>query len=115
MSDERRRARDEVAAWIALERSQYALVIYGEDTESRHKLILELQNFGFTGDDNAWMAKITGYLKRAELQGLDTLAGRQALGKAITTCMHALETAVQYNGPMPKPGISSSEGAQEWR
>lgn len=104
-------ARQIVLDWIALERSEYADAKYAEDGDARHKLILETQNFGLDGE---WMVFIGGYLKRAELFGLDTAAGRQALGKAIVTCMHALETAVQYLGPMPKPGVSSTDGVQEW-
>lgn len=104
-------ARMNVAEWIATERREYSDEKYAEETEARHKLILETQNFGLDGE---WMVFIGGYLKRAELLGLDTSAGRQALGKAIVTCLHALETAVQYVGPMPQPGVSSTDGAKEW-
>jgi hypothetical protein len=104
-------AREQVAKWIATERAEYADTKYSEEAEARHKLILETQNFGLDGE---WMVFIGGYLKRAQLQGLDSLQGRQALGKAIVTCMHALETAVQYHGPMPKPGVSSTEGVLPW-
>jgi hypothetical protein len=104
-------ARMNVAEWIGTERREYADIKYA-DTEARHKLILETQNFGLGGE---WMVFAGGYLKRAELQGLDTARGRQALGKAIVTLTHALETAVQYHGPMPKPGVSSTDDLQEWR
>lgn len=104
-------ARVHVQQWIALERVLYADIKYAEESEARHKLILETQNFGLDGE---WMVFIGGYLKRAELQGLDTARGRQALAKAIVTCIHALETAVEYHGPLPKPGVSSSDDLQAW-
>lgn len=104
-------AKMNVAAWIGTERREHGEVKYGEETEARHKLIVETQNYGLSGE---WMVFVGGYLKRAELQGLDTLRGRQALGKAIVTMIHALETAVEYCGPMPKPGLSSSADIEEW-
>lgn len=104
-------ARLNVAEWISTERKEYADVKYAEDTEARHKLIIETKDYGLGGE---WMVFVGGYLKRAELQGLDTERGRQALGKAIVTLTHALETAVEYCGPMPKPGISSSADLEGW-
>jgi hypothetical protein len=104
-------AREHLREWIAVERASYADTKYGEDTEARHKLILETKNYGLGGE---WMVFAGGYLKRAELQGLDTARGRQALGKAIVTLMHALETAIEYQGPMPQPGMSSSDDLQDW-
>lgn len=99
-------ARARVMHWIAEERERYADIKYAEGTEARHKLILETKNYGLDGE---WMVFIGGYLKRAELIGLDTPAGRQALGKAVVTCLHALETAVQAIGDLPKPGVPSGE------
>jgi hypothetical protein len=105
-------ARIAVQDWIFSERKQYADIKYSDDTESRHKLILETQNYGLDGE---WMVFLGNYLKRAELFGLDTPKGRQALGKAIVTMIHALETAVEYLGPMPEPGHSSSDELEIWR
>jgi hypothetical protein len=56
-----------------------------------------------------WIDFIGNYLRRAELLGLDTMKGRQALGKYIVTMMHCLETAIEVYGPMPRAGYPSGE------
>jgi hypothetical protein len=97
-------ARMNVATWLGTERREYADVKYAEDGESRLKL--EMQNFGLS-EDGEWWVFITNYLKRAQLLGLDTTGGRQAMGKCIVTMMHALETSVEVFGELPKPGVPS--------
>lgn len=56
---------------------------------------------------------IANYVKRAEMFGLDTEQGRQALGKSITAAINILEKACEEYGPMPDPGHSSGE-VQPW-
>lgn len=103
-------ARFNVAEWLHRERAEYADFKYAETTESRHKLVVDLQNYGLSGE---WMVFVGNYLKRVELFGLDTPQGRQALGKLIVTLTHALETSVEVCGPMPAPGVPSGE-LLEW-
>lgn len=106
-------ARDQVGLWISLERIQYADTKYKDGEDNRAKLIEAMKTEGFS-EDGVWMGFLGNYIRRAQLFGVDTLQGRQALGKAITTAMHCLETAVMVHGDMPLPGVSSSDGAQEW-
>jgi hypothetical protein len=54
-----------------------------------------------------WNDWAGNYIMRAAMFGLATPQGRQALGKAIVTLIHVLETAVVEFGPMPKPGVPS--------
>lgn len=106
-------ARANVAEWIGIERKEYSDVKYATGSEPRHRAILDMRNFGL--DENGeWWTFITSYLRRAQLQGLDTMEGRQAFGKTIVTMLHALETAVEVHGPMPQPGVSSTDGARKW-
>lgn len=105
-------ARLNVGSWIAVERREYADAKYGEDTEARHKLKIDMQNYGLAYDGE-WYTFISNYLRRAQLIGVDTMAGRQLLGKLAVTILHALETAVEVHGPMPKPGVPSGE-VEEW-
>lgn len=105
--------RVELHEWIVLERARYADVKYDEDTDARHKLILDMQNFGNLEDDSEWWTFISNYLSRARTLGLTTPQGRQALAKCIVTMMHCLETAIDVHGHLPKPGQPSGE-LVEW-
>jgi hypothetical protein len=105
--------RAHVRAWIDLERARYA------DNQQGGKF-----QDGTPGGDlrdeiikgGEWTRTLTfvmNYVKRAELMGLDSEQGRQALGKAITSATNILEKAVEFYGPMPDPGHSSGE-VQPW-
>lgn len=105
-------ARMNVATWIGVERREYADLKYANGSEPRHRAMLDMRNFGL--DINGeWWVFITNYLRRSQLLGLDTAAGRQAFGKTIVTMLHALETAVEVHGPMPQPGVTTGE-VNEW-
>lgn len=103
--------REQLGLWLQIERSVYADAKFAEAGENRLQLIEAMGNEGF-GD--TWMDFAGNYIKRAQLFGADTLQGRQAMGKAIVTLMHMLETAILVYGDMPAPGVSSTEGAREW-
>ena len=92
--------------WIMQERSKYADVKYDEDGANRKRLQNAMRTEGLGG---LWLSHIGGYLDRAQTFGLDTEKGRQAMGKAIVTMMHCLETAIEIHGPMPEPGKPSGE------
>lgn len=96
--------RNDLLNWIKAERENYADQKWSG--ENRERLVKAMEDEGF-GD--IWRDFILNYLKRAELFGLDTLQGRQAMGKAIVTMLHCLETAIEIYGTMPQPGFPSGE------
>lgn len=65
------------------------------------------------GDEKWWFDYIERYLDRARMQGVGTVQGRQALGKALVTTHSMLETSCLVNGAMPEPGVPSGE-INEW-
>lgn len=99
-----------VAQWIAEERAGHADVKYGSGTAANDLIEKQVLEGGL--DDNA-LNFIGNYLKRAQLAGVDTPLGRQALGKAAVTCIAYLERSVFHFGPMPEPGHPSGE-VREW-
>lgn len=103
-------ARINLGTWLAEERRRYADLKYDRDGEVWHKLLLEMSNYGYSGE---WEVFVTNYLSRVKLFGLDTEAGRQQAGKLIVTLMSMLEAALQVHGPMPEPGLPSGE-IREW-
>lgn len=56
-----------------------------------------------------WSARVDNYLKRAEVLGLDTDVGRQAVAKAATTAVAYLESVFRVYGSVPSPGFTSGE------
>lgn len=99
-------ARITVGTWLAQERKDYADTKYPRDSETWHRLMLDMKNYGL--DENGeWWVFITNYLKRTQLLGLDTPAGQQALGKLIVTLLSCFEACVMVNGKPPMPGTPS--------
>jgi len=93
-----------VAQWLADERRQYADAKYNDKEDiDRH-----MAEDGFQ-DDGWYMGFIGNYLRRAQLLGADTPAGRQAMGKLVVTCLEALESSTRVYGPMPQGGVPSGE------
>lgn len=97
-------AREHLREWLQIERTEYADKKYNYNEGGQQFLLDALRNEGL-GD--TWMNFILNYLKRAELQGIQTPQGRQQLGKTIVTLMSCLEKSIEIYGPMPKPGINS--------
>lgn len=87
--------------WISTERREYADVKYPDKDVYDEKM--RQQGIAW------WMDFMPNYLSRAEILGLDTPQGRQALGKLITTAMDCLESAIRVHGEMPRPGVTSGE------
>lgn len=104
LADQTPTTRGELLAWIAAERALYADIKFSDENRAFLVDAMRQEKLG-----PIWMGFIGNYLKRAELFGLDTLQGRQALGKTIVTLLHCLETAIDEFGPMPTPGVSSGE------
>lgn len=103
------RARALLRAWIEVERAFYAdeTIKYGEGTETRDALVEEMRHNGF-GDRHVDLC--LQYVKRAQVLGAHTPQGKQAMGKAIVSLMHLLETAlVVWNDDMPEPGRPSGD------
>lgn len=103
-------ARYQLIAWLQDERKNYADVKWKDGESNRESLIQKMKEEGWTP---TWTDFAYAYMKRAELMGPDTLQGRQAMGKAVVTLMHILETAIMVFGPMPEPGHTSGE-IVEW-
>jgi hypothetical protein len=101
----------DVIDWIAAERGAHAGVKYAEPTAQRQALVVDLQEHPHL--DGEWEVFIGNYLRRAQLLGLDSLPGRQAMGKTIVTLIDCLRTAVEMYGPMPQAGVPSGE-IVEW-
>lgn len=97
----------DVIDWIAAEREAHAGVKYAEPTAQRQSLIADLHQHPHL--DGEWDVFIGNYLRRAQLLGLDSLPGRQAMGKTIVTLIDCLRTAVEMYGPMPRAGVPSGE------
>lgn len=104
-------SRDHVATWVGRERREYADIKYAEGSRTREHLKADIENNpGLTEfDPQGFEIFIGNYLKRVQQFTLATPQGRQAMGKLIVTCLHALETAVDIHGPMPQPAVSSGE------
>lgn len=100
------KARSDLRYWISEERTKYADRKYETRGKNRDALIKAMKTEGMNG---IWLVHIQNYIGRANTLGLETLQGRQAMGKAIVTMMHCLETAIEEYGPMPLPGVPSGE------
>lgn len=92
----------EVNEWLDAEWNDYASVKWSEPGADAAHLACVMRLGPTMRED--WAGN---YIKRAVMFGLDTSQGRQALGKAIVTLTHVLETAVEQYGPMPRPGVPS--------
>ena len=101
-------ARNYLLAWLFSERAFYSDVKYRDGDYNRQFLIDAMRDEPFS-DGSKWLDFIGNYMKRAQLFGLDTPIGRQALGKTLVTIQHCLETAIMIYGPMPEPGYPSGE------
>ena len=97
-------ARAALFAWLTEERRSYADTKYADGTETREELKQVMLAEGFA---DRWMDFAFNYIQRARMFGATTPQGRQAMGKAIVTLMHVLETAIMVHGPMPRPGVPS--------
>lgn len=106
------RSRQQLRMWIGRERAVYAdqSPKYGAETETRRQLIQDMREQGF-GERHVDLC--LQYVKRAQVLGAETHQGRQAMGKAIVSLMHLLETAICVHGDMPEPGHPSGE-IKEW-
>lgn len=96
--------RDHVRTWIIAERALYADAKWSPpENSAAHNAAVREQG------PTKWSDWAGNYIKRATMFGLDSPQGRQALGKAVVTLIHVLETAVELYGPMPEPGYPSGE------
>lgn len=90
-----------IRAWLAQER-EYTVQKFGLELDDQH-----VREWG--GPDDWWEVQFQNYLGRANVLGLDTIAGRQALAKFVATAVGMLEAAVRVYGPLPLPGVPSGE------
>lgn len=104
----RTKARRRVAQWLRLERSLYSDPKWHEgDNEANAIGHMET-------NQEWWFNYVDRYLNQANLQGLDTIQGRQAAAKGLVTLTALVETAVLVHGDLPKPGVTSGE-IIEWK
>jgi hypothetical protein len=108
----------QLGTWIMQERTKYANFKFDRDGAEamRHQIILEMKDYGLTNESTLYTI-VMNYLGKAMYFGLDSHKGRQQLGKTIVTLMDYLELAIALFGPMPKPGMSSSDDidiSEEW-
>lgn len=109
-------ARAHLLEWLQIERETYADVEkYSDEHATRQAQVKELVEQGFVLD-GMWDHFFMSYYQRMLTSMFDirTPKGRQAAGKLVVALMHMLETSIEHCGPMPQPGISSSEGAPAW-
>lgn len=93
----------DVLAWLISERS-YTITKFGTDADRRHTT-----EWMEKSGDGWWDQQLDNYLHRAFVLGLDTLVGRQALAKFVSTAAGMLAAAVQVYGPIPEAGVPSGE------
>jgi hypothetical protein len=60
-----------------------------------------------SAEDNNFWRDICMYVRRATILGLDTAAGRQAIGKGYMVYSAYLEAVTNMYGPMPVGGMPS--------
>jgi hypothetical protein len=97
------RAADEAYFWLQQERAYQREKFPAADDD-------RLTSSGPFGVESPYFTRVGNYVERARLFGLDTMNGRQALGKATATLAGWLESAVRLYGPMPQPGVPSGDG-----
>jgi len=94
----------QIEDWLIDERLRYAHAKWSpEDAAKAHRDCVIGEG------PTTWHDWAGNYIKRAAMFGLDSPQGRQALGKAIVTLIHVLETAVEEFGPMPVAGMPSGQ------
>lgn len=103
----RRRERVIVLTWLQRELEEYADAKFNENDTWTAQQADDVHTRDGVGGDSWWLRQIEQYLGRADVQGLDTLGGRQALFKACTTMLGLLESTVRVYGPPPRPGVPS--------
>lgn len=94
-------------AWLQRERSQYADQKYEPGSPNYIARLEDLRTNGLGGSTE--MTFLTNYLKRAEILGIDTLAGKQAYGKFVVTAIAIMDRIVMVHGDLPEAGHPSGE------
>lgn len=101
-----------VMRWMLAEWG-YANAKFGllEDCDQRHGHDESMRRHGFTSElsEAFWFRQVTQYFKRAELMGVDSLPGRQALMKSLMTLFDACSSMIRVHGLPPEPGHPSGE------
>lgn len=76
-----------------------------DDTHTRDFL----NGLVLTSGELFWDRQINTYIHRAQVLGIDTPAGRQAVLKAAATTVAFAESVVRMYGIVPEPGVTSGE------
>ena len=100
-----RRSRVRVLQWVKDEWEKYADPKFDHTREEQD----EIMRTEGCGPGTWWHNQTLQYFVRANLLGLDTLAGRQTLFKGITTYIDMCASVQRVYGDPPKPGYPSGE------
>lgn len=102
-----------VLAWMQEELDGHADIKYSGDNKAMNVERVLAWTSDPSPEKQAAIDFILNYVKRAELFGLDTPQGRQALGKAGVTIVNYLTYLGEAGLAMPAPGVPSGE-IKEW-
>lgn len=102
-----------LAEWTAYSNQKFNLVDVPAEQRDDHDASMREHGFTSQVEDAFWFRQVTQYFKRAELQGVDSLQGRQALMKGLMTLFDCCACMVRVHGLPPAPGVPTGEIA-EW-
>lgn len=101
--------------WLYSELGEYVDLKYTgerrvEDVDRLHNGRPETGQEAGVGPRSYWNDEINRYLHRAQLLGVNTALGQQALLKALATLEQLVEVVVHEHGfKFPEPGLPSGE------
>lgn len=102
-----------LAEWNTYSNAKFNLVDVPAEQRDDHDRSMREHGFTSQVDDAFWFRQVTQYFKRAELFGVDTPQGRQAMMKGLMTLFDCCACMVRVHGDPPAPGVSSGD-IREW-
>jgi len=102
--------REHLLKWIESEWKDYSDPKFGDQRPLHDEFLKE------TGLelDGWWYNQVFQYWKRAQILGVDTPAGRQAIAKMWAAMSGLVESVIRVHGKLPKPGVSSGNIEKDW-
>lgn len=105
-----------VLDWIRQEQLKYANDKFGFTAGGPvddHDESMRKHGFSSKDPEAFWFRQVTQYFTRAEIFGVDTPKGQQALLKGLVTLFDCCACMVRIYGLPPAPGHTSGE-IEEW-
>jgi len=100
--------------WIRDEWKLYADAKWKSEVRgSRSRDLEHLKQEGVDLNESWWVLQMMNYYARANLLGLDTLRGRQAVLKAACVALDLCAIMEEAFGALPKPGVPSGYLVEE--